>query len=56
MPEYFVQGTGAGLLADISFPHHSENSKFYLNLIYLKIGYKKNSVFMVVSRVLRFFL
>jgi len=57
VPEYIVQGTGAGLLADISFPHHSENSKLYLNLIYLKISYKKKiSVFIVVSRVLRLFL
>lgn len=58
MPEYIVQGTGVGLLADISFPHHSENSKLYLNLIYLKISYKKKkkSVFIVVSRVLRLFL
>lgn len=44
MPEYIVQGTGAGLLADISFPHHSENSKLYLNLIYLKISYKKKKI------------
>lgn len=45
MPEYIVQGTGAGLLADISFPHHSENSELYLNLIYLKISYKKKFCF-----------